>query len=136
VQLLDVAPTLTAAAKVDAPNEWQGRDVFGDKPAPAAFFQEEDHEGNVLHSIRNDRWKLILANNGNPRGLAPVELFDMNADPKETRNVASANPDVVDKLKSDLEALKVNAASRAVSGVSGGVDSATQEKLHALGYAN
>ncbi|MFN2375502.1 MAG: sulfatase [Candidatus Binatia bacterium] len=135
-QLLDVAPTLAGAAQVEAPAAWQGRDLFSDSPAPAALFQEEDHEGNVLHSIRTDRWKLILANEGNPRGLAPVELYDIQADPKETKNLAAANEDVVAKLRSDLEALKVLAASRAVTGVSGEIDSATRQKLESLGYAN
>ncbi len=136
VQLLDIAPTLVAGAGVTAPAQWQGRDLFSNAPTPAAFFQEEDHEGNVLHSIRTDRWKLILANAGNPRGLAPVELYDMTSDPKETKNVAAANAEVVEKLKTDLEAMKTLAGSRAVSGTSGSIDSATQEKLHALGYAN
>lgn len=136
VQLLDVSPTLAAAASVEAPGAWQGRDLFSDTPAPAALFQEEDHEGNILHSIRTDKWKLILANEGNPRGLAPVELYDMQADRKETRNVADDNAAVVEQLRSDLEALKVLAGSRAVSGSSGAIDSATSEKLKALGYAN
>ncbi len=133
-QLLDVAPTLVAAAGVAAPKAWQGRDLFSDTPAPEALFQEEDHEGNVLHSIRNERWKLILANAGNPRGLAPTELYDMQADPKETKNVAESNPAIVQKLSSDLEALKLHAGSQAVSGSSGAIDAATSEKLRSLGY--
>ena len=133
-QLLDLSPTLVAAAKVEAPETWQGRDLFSDAPAPEALFQEEDHEGNVLHSIRTERWKLIVANEGNPRGLPPIELFDIQADPKETKNVAAANPQVVEKLSSDLVALKAHAASRAVSGESGVIDEATRQKLESLGY--
>ncbi|HEY2773593.1 MAG TPA: sulfatase [Candidatus Binatia bacterium] len=136
-ELLDIAPTLVGAAGVTAPDAWQGRDLFSDKPAPAALFQEEDHEGNVLHSIRKDKWKLITANEGNPRGLAPVELYDMQADPHEMKNVAAANAEVVDGLRADLETLKANAGSKAVTGAGGaGVDAATQEKLRSLGYAS
>lgn len=133
-QLLDVAPTLTSAAGVPVPDAWQGRDLFSDKPAPAALFQEEDHEGNILHSIRTDRWKLILANEGNPRGLAPVELYDMQADPKETTNVASKNAAIVEQLRTDLETLKTMAASGAVTGETGAIDNAARERLRALGY--
>lgn len=133
-QLLDVAPTLLAAAGVTAPDAWQGRDLFSDTPAPAALFQEEDHEGNILHSVRSDRWKLIVANEGNPRGLPPLELFDTMADPKETKNVALENPEEVEKLKATLETLKVLAASKAVTGASGSMDAATAEKLRSLGY--
>lgn len=60
----------------------------------------------------------------------------MQADAKETRNVADANAAVVQQLRADLEALKVMAGSRAVTGSSGEIDSATSEKLKALGYAN
>lgn len=133
-QLLDVAPTLTSAAGVPVPDAWQGRDLFSDKPAPAALFQEEDHEGNMLHSIRTDRWKLILANEGNPRGLAPVELYDMQADPRETTNVASQNAAIVEQLRADLETLKTMAASGAVTGETGAIDNASRERLRALGY--
>ncbi len=133
-QLLDVSPTLAGAAKVTAPETWQGRDLFSDAPAPEALFQEEDHEGNVLHSIRTDRWKLIVANENNPRGLAPIELYDIQADPKETRNVAAEHGDVVAKLSGDLTALKVMAGSRAVTGASGAIDEATRQKLESLGY--
>jgi arylsulfatase A-like enzyme len=133
-QLLDVAPTLAAAAQVTAPETWQGRDLFGTAPAPEALFQEEDHEGNVLHSIRTDRWKLIVANENNPRGLPPIELFDMQADPKETKNVAADHPDVVSKLSGDLTALRAMAGARAVSGASGVIDEATRPKLVSLGY--
>ncbi len=133
-QLLDVSPTLAGAAGLDAPEAWQGRDLFSDAPAPEALFQEEDHEGNVLHSIRTDQWKLIVANDGNPRGLSPVELFDIRADAKETKNVAAEHPDVVEKLRQDLDALKAMAASRAVSGASGVIDEATRQKLESLGY--
>lgn len=133
-QLLDLSPTLAAAAKVEAPGAWQGRDLFSDAKAPEALFQEEDHEGNVLHSIRTDRWKLIVANEGNPRGLEPVELYEIQADPKETTNVAAANPEVVEKLSADLELLKEHARSRAVTGETGVMDEATKDRLKSLGY--
>jgi len=134
-QLLDVAPTLTAAAQVAVPAAWQGRDLFSATPPPEALFQEEDHEGNVLHSIRTARWKMIVANQGNPRGLPEIELFDIAADPRETKNIAPQHPDVVSKLSGDLVALKAHAASRAVSGQSGAIDDAGRHKLESLGYA-
>jgi arylsulfatase A-like enzyme len=112
-RLLDVAPTLAGAAKVPAPPAWQGRNLFSDAPAPEALYQEENHEGNVLRSIRTAKWKLIVSNENNPRGLAPVELYDMQADPKETKNVAAEQADVVAKLTGELAALRVAAGSGA-----------------------
>ncbi|HYC01367.1 MAG TPA: sulfatase [Candidatus Limnocylindrales bacterium] len=134
-QLLDVAPTILAASGVSIPEAFQGRDLFSQTPVPQALFAEEDHEGNILHSVRTERWKLITANEGNPRGLAPVELYDIAADPGETRNVAADHPDVVAELRSTLDALKQMAAARAVAGESGAIDPAAKEKLRSLGYA-
>ncbi len=136
VQLLDVAPTIVAACGVPTPQCFQGRDLFSDAKAPVAFYAQEDHEGNVLESVRSDRWKMILANEGNPRGLAPLELYDMQADPGESRNLAGEQPEVVARLKDDLEHLRTFAKSGAVTGQSGALDNASKERLRALGYVN
>jgi arylsulfatase A-like enzyme len=135
-RLLDVAPTIAGAAGVSSPSEWQGRDLFGDERAPAAVYAEEDHEGNILESIRTADWKLVTANEGNPRGLDTVALYDLNSDPGEMKNVAADNPDQVAKLKGDLEALRTMAGASAVSGVTGEIDEAATERLRALGYVD
>lgn len=131
---IDIAPTITAAAGVPGGSGWQGRDLFGDDPAPTAVYAEEDHEGNVLESVRTADWKLVTANEGNPRGLDTVALYDLRADPGELRNIAADNPEQVAKLKSDLEALRGMAGASAVSGETGEIDDAAAERLRALGY--
>ncbi|MBL9198998.1 MAG: hypothetical protein JNL39_00775, partial [Opitutaceae bacterium] len=45
-----------------------------------------------------ERWRLIV-----DRAGGRVELFDLAADPQETRNVAAAQPDVVRELLARLE---------------------------------
>ena len=44
---------------------------------------EENFEGNILSSVRADGFKYIRANEGNPRGLQPEELYNVAADPGE-----------------------------------------------------
>jgi arylsulfatase A-like enzyme len=133
-RLLDVMPTLLARAGVAVPPAAQGRDLFGGGPAPQAVYAEEDHEGNELHSVRTRDWKLIVANPGNPRGLAPEELYDLRSDPKEKHNVAGSNADELGALKADLASLRKAAASSAVAGESGELDDASKARLKALGY--
>jgi len=131
--LVDVMPTMLAAAGLEVPASAQGRDLMSTK-APAAVYAEEDHEGNVLESVRSAQWKLIVANEGNPRGLDPVEMYDLVADPGETHNLASSDPDRVAALQESLAGLRALARQSAVAGVSGEMDDAARERLRALGY--
>ncbi len=133
---VDIAPTLLAVAGAGVPAGVQGRDLFGNASAPTAVYAEEDHEGNVLEAIRTAEWKLILANSGNPRGLAETELYDLVADPGERNNVAASQTARVTELKKDLEMLRDASRANAVSGVSGAIDDADMERLKALGYVD
>jgi arylsulfatase A-like enzyme len=131
---VDVTPTLLSAAGLEAAPSAQGRNLFGGPKPLQAVYAEEDHEGNVLESIRTTQWKLVLANEGNPRGLEPVELYNIAADPGETNNLAESKPDVVAQLRGDLESLRQVAAASAVAGATGTLDSADEERLRLLGY--
>jgi arylsulfatase A-like enzyme len=134
VGMIDVTPTLLAAVGLEAAASAQGRDLFGNPTALAAVYAEEDHEGNILESIRTAEWKLVLANEGNPRGLETVELYNIAADPGETNNMAQSKPDVVTELRRDLDSLRGVAAASAVTGATGELDSADEERLRLLGY--
>src|SRR5581483_5755567 len=77
---LDIAPTIIAAARATPPQTLQGHVLpldGGAPPSRQSVFAEEDLEGNVLQAVRTREWKLVNANRGNPRGLAPEELFDL-----------------------------------------------------------
>ncbi|MEE8312516.1 MAG: sulfatase [Candidatus Binatia bacterium] len=133
-RLVDVMPTILTAAGVGLPTQVQGRDLFGTGGAPDAVYAEEDHEGNVLESIRTADWKLVVANEGNPRGLEMMELYYLGDDPGETRNLASSRTERVAELRGRMTAMADTAAANAVSGVSGDISSDDAERLKALGY--
>jgi arylsulfatase A-like enzyme len=135
-RLLDLAPTIAAIAGLAPAKGWQGADLGGGIPDGRPVFAEEDHEGNVLTAVRTPTEKLIRANPGNPRGLAPEEMYDLASDPREKRNLATADPAGTARLASLMAELNEVAAGQAVAS-SGEVklDQATKERLRALGYA-
>ena len=107
---VDIAPTLMASAGLPVPDAFQGIDVFtGTVSEPV--LAEEDLEGNRLTSIHNGDWKLITANADNPRGLPPLELFNLGDDPQERTNLASRDRDRVNDMLAQLEQLRVRLAS-------------------------
>ncbi len=112
-RLIDVGPTLLGAAGLAVPPQFMGVDLFAsavDEPLLA----EEDLEGNQLASIRAGNWKLITANPGNPRGLATVELYDVEKDGGERSNLARTEGARVSEMMSKLDTFrqKVAAAGR------------------------
>jgi len=134
-RLLDIAPTILAAAGTAIPREWQGADLALPIPSHRVAFAEEDHEGNIITAARNARLKLIRANAGNPRGLPELELFDLQRDPGEQENVAGDRPVEVEDLDREVVAITTGAAQEAVAN-DGEVemDDATRDRLRALGY--
>jgi len=97
---LDIAPTLMAAAQLNPARTFTGRDLFGATTDAGSLFAEEDLEGNVLSSLRVGAWKIITANPNNPRGLKPVELYNLGDDPTEHHDlVASEQARVTEMLR-------------------------------------
>lgn len=60
--------------------------VYGFKPT-----------GKVVSSVRYENWKLVLPVE-TKNGTSPVELYDIIADSKESNNLASQNPKIVEKM--------------------------------------
>ena len=127
-------PNIVAAAELPIPDAMVGRSLVGDA-GPASFaFAEEDHEGNVLQSLRSDSHKLILANAGNPRGLPTEEFFDLVADPGEQQDLFIGDPSLGRDLQEELRQVLAFALERAVEGVGASLDAGMQEQLRNLGY--
>jgi arylsulfatase A-like enzyme len=68
-----------------------------------------EHAGGL--AVRRGKWKFIPPSNG-PRKNVPTnselgndpapQLYDLDADPGETRNVAGEHPDILDRVRKDL----------------------------------
>jgi arylsulfatase A-like enzyme len=63
-----------------------------------------NHDYGGRFAIRKGKWKLVP-------GKAPA-LFDLDADPKESKNIAKAHPEVVQEMTATLERYKTSGRSR------------------------
>jgi len=138
VRLIDVAPTILDFLGIEQPRFWEGQSLLplvrgeeeGDRPAfggSLVYYQERK-------SIREGRHKYILT----PR-TGEEELYDLEADPLETVNLASREPDLVARLRATLERHleeQQELAERFPSLVTAEdeVDDRHIEELKALGY--
>jgi tetratricopeptide (TPR) repeat protein len=128
---IDVAPTLLDLAGVAAPAGVEGRSLraaaqgteMADAPAYAESLFAAIHLGWApLHAWRTARFKLVDA----PR----PELYAVDRDPGESKDLATAHPDVVEKLRAPLRAM----LEAAVAPAARAPDAEATEKLRSLGY--
>jgi arylsulfatase/arylsulfatase A len=116
---IDVMPTLLEACSVPPPPsvDFDGRSILAELKgvetdyAPRTIFIQS-HRGNqpVLYhhfAARGAKWKLLHASGFGPESFAgqpKFELYNMEQDPLEMRDVAAEHPDVVKRLKAEYEA--------------------------------
>ena len=107
----DLFPSLCAVSGVDLPKGFEldgedmsaamlGTPVVRHKPLfweygrnETAFKYPAGRDRSPAVALRDGKWKLLIDADG-----SDVELYDMEADEKETANVAANNPEVVKKL--------------------------------------
>jgi N-acetylgalactosamine-6-sulfatase len=109
----DFLPTVCAAAGVEPPPDLDGLNLLphltGGAPILGrgpVFWQMDLYariqrhydkpEPYATEAVRDGRWKLLA------RDGKPVELFDVEADPREKDNLLYDNPGVVARLQSEL----------------------------------
>jgi len=111
VDITDLAPTFYALAGVDYPAQFGGRTLNpldganllpllrGEAwPARNLYYAYKED-----HAVRNERWKLFGRYNQRKQ-THRWQLFDVQADPAELRNVADRHPDVVADLAAQWQA--------------------------------
>ena len=132
-QHVDVLPTLLAAAGLPAPPDATGVDLATLGAAAGAgeraAISHLDYRGRAGMSAVWGRWKWIEPLT--TRFAAAPELYDLAADPGETRDLAAAEPVVAGWLRTLLRAERLAAATGSEQAE---LDAETREALGALGY--
>jgi arylsulfatase A-like enzyme len=143
---LDLAPTMLQAAGLPKGGMMQGQALFDASGGTTNHsigysYAENNFEGIVLQAVRGAAGaKLIKANEGNKRKLAPAELYDTAKDPGELSNLAGT-PDIAAVEKELLNLIDGAYATKCEDGAvepSAPTDAGgeTQQQLESLGYLN
>lgn len=129
VELIDVAPTILELAGIPIPETMQGTSLFAVREDPIAFTRTVWKRAR--YSVRDDRFKLIWDSR-----TGDTELYDLDTDPMESRDLVSERPFVSGYLEQrlffwlrDQEALRGRTGSAQIS-------DDERRKLEALGYTN
>ena len=131
VRHVDILPTVLDALALPPPSGIAGRSLLplaaGQSLPPRESYLE------ALSSTRNRGWAPLI---GVVRGpfkyvdLPLPELYDLSADPGETRNLAPVQPQRLEEMRAALS--RVREGDRGWEG--GAEDEAVRERLRALGY--
>jgi len=112
---IDIVPTVLAAAGLDVPHPLPGINLLDEealKNRDAIFGEVFDHdildldrpEASLQYRwIIQQHWKLIVANPQNVDTDDTIQLYNLNDDPHENRNLAQAHPEQVQPLRSELD---------------------------------
>jgi len=98
----DMLPTLADLAGTKPPAGLDGLSMApalrGEKAPTHEFMYWEFHERGFQQAVRTGRWKAVRLKPG-----APLELYDLTADPLEQHEAAAAHPDIVAKIETYLK---------------------------------
>lgn len=99
----DLAPSFLALAGVDVPGAYSGRSILGHvRGRSAQVHSTQALFGWELHgnrTVRRDRWK--LSQSPSSQGASIWRLFDIQADPGETRDLAAQESGRVARMERD-----------------------------------
>ena len=106
----DLLPTALELAGISSSAEFDGRSILPallgkTMPPPEYLFFNDRGQQSVIHQ---GRWKLLIEpgwyQQTSQRPGTAYELYDLQSDPAETKNLASQFPEIVQKLAAECDA--------------------------------
>jgi arylsulfatase A-like enzyme len=138
VRLLDLMPTLLDLCGCALPS-----DLMGVSLVPLMSQPQAEYDGqSSISEMRRDAWHRVAVRTeafkyiwDNKRPLQP-ELYDLRADPRETRNVSDRYPQQVDQFQASVDAhlRRVAATEPGMAVEALEVDQDVTRRLRDLGY--
>jgi arylsulfatase A-like enzyme len=109
---VDLPPTLCDWLEIPIPEGWDGRSFAGLLKGTDETWRDHLVWSHGLYSVqravRTSRWNFLRTYHPGLYEFEPRALYDMDADPYQTRNVVEQHPEVARGLESHLEAWKNN----------------------------
>lgn len=136
VSLVDVMPTILEMEEIPIPDQVQGRSLVPlfmngseerENFAYAETFYPRYHYGwSELTSIQDDKYKLIVA--------PELELYDLDSDPQERKNLATLEPETTRRFMRAAEEFQEQSSHGSFEVDYRQMDEEARQKLSALGY--
>jgi len=132
VGLQDVPATLVDYADLPMPDSWQGwslgKILDGEAwPRTHVIGDWSDRDGESRYGYRDTEWKFVRRDSGE-------ELYDLVADPGETRNVIDEHPDVAERLGAEIDDHERAIEATTAEQVEVEMDEDVKSRLRDLGY--
>jgi arylsulfatase A-like enzyme len=106
----DLLPTFAELAGARVPDGLDGRSMLpalrGEAQPSHEFLYWEFHERGFQQAVRMGTWKAVRLKKD-----APLELYDLSTDRAESRDVAAAHADVVQKIEAYLRNARTESAN-------------------------
>lgn len=138
VRLVDVFPTLLNILGEESPSVLEGQPVIDSSGKPVGdvsfVFSERLGGAEGEQALREDRWKLILSHETKDPGKSAYELYDLENDPAERRDLSSAGRGIAEGLRTKLEEVSQYARKRSLHRGKALVGKDVLDQLKTLGY--